>query len=160
MAKILKMEKSRLLKQKSALAFKYNLFKPNTEIRFEELERIERKVGNNGEERPFDIVHAVTSDGDSVKIPVSELDRMRTKDKSPVLDIESGIEEVTFPAGVVIQSSTDRVGRDQQVMYPVGAYKEAQKLFDGQISYEEMVKAGLKDNHGLSPLQNYVVEVI
>lgn len=158
MSKI-KISKVRFLAQKDAMSLKYNKLDPGTTIHFQELK--EDTIVNSDREVPNDVIFGATEKGDSIKLPVREIIRMRTADGKSLIQSEADSNSIDFPTGVKIVESKDRKGRNDKIVYPIGSYLLVNDLMAGKIDYQELLDGGMKENNGgFEPVQDYIVEEI
>jgi hypothetical protein len=95
----------------------------------------------------------------AVKMTVSELNRLQTKDGAL-----TNAEDFTVPHKLVIKSSSDRKSAAGQKIYPTGAYNGATEFYAAiqkgeQPDYNKLVESGLKDPN-TKPVQDYTVEAV
>lgn len=111
----------------------------------------------NGQEILTDYLMCTTAKG-VIRVPVSELLKMKTKDGSPVFKSEEGSTDIQFPGEFSIASSEDRKNaRTGEIVYPLFAYKNAEAFRNGEISsWEDLVAGGLKEGE-FSPVQDYTI---
>ena len=103
-----------------------------------------------------------TVDGKFVTIPVGELAKMTGKGGAAVIDLTTNSEDLTIKS-FKVEGSTDRQ-RNGAAVYPIGAYAEVKAYLDSQnsdspMTYDELVKSGLRDGNTLQPLQDYTVVI-
>jgi len=99
--------------------------------------------------------------GKRIKIAVSELAKMRTKDDKEIFQSEAGAPNVIIPDAFTISSSTDRTDRDGRTVYPLQAYNLADAFVksNGKMTWDELVAGDLRDDKKFEPVQNYVVAI-
>ena len=153
----LKLPKSRFLEQKSATNMKYSKLEKGTTLTLNEIKEghIERE---GQDDLPNDIVFCTDQNGATVKLPVRELSRMTDSNKKPIVITDQDSNTVDFPEKVTVVDSEDRLANNEPV-FPLGSYKNADKLIKNEMTYNEVVAGGLADPNPYPALQNYTVSV-
>lgn len=147
--------KSRAVKQLAASGLKTRKIEPGTKLVMETIEAQETVV--NGQTRITDFAMCVSEKG-RVRVPIAELLKMKKKDGKVVFSAENGNENVQLPDIFTIESSEDRKDRNGNVVYPLRAYALADAFTKGEIkTWAELIAGGPAENHGLDPVQDYVI---
>ena len=155
----MKYSRKRAVAQITATSLKAAKLAIGTELTLEEV-RMAELQGRGGEETPNDTLICNSRNG-RVSIPVREFTKMKTTDDTPLWTGEDNSTNVELPEKFVIRSSEDRKDRNGNVIFPIFAYKDADKqLAENNIDWNALVASGLKDNHGYDPVQNYTIEVM
>lgn len=115
---------------------------------------------NQGKEQPNDQLLCMAS-GDPLRVPVREFLKMKIEGEGTHFDHEEGAETCDFPGKFEVVASEDRKDQAGNTIYPVMAYNDAEKqLKANDINWNELVKSGLRDDHGLPAVQNYTIKLL
>lgn len=91
------------------------------------------------------------------RLAVKEITRMSIADNAALY---AGTEEdgIELPINFTVNSMEDRLFEGKQ-MFSTYAYKDAQKMMAGEITYPKMIENGLLDEHPFEALQDYTISV-
>jgi hypothetical protein len=151
----MKYSKTRAVQQIAAAALKSRKLAVGTELVAVSVDERTLEDGT-----PNDVLLCESASG-NIRVPMRELLKMKTAEGKNIFAIEEGSSEVDLPGKVKIVGAEDRKDRNGKTIYPIFAYNlAASQLEAGSIDCEKLVAGGLKDNHGMDPVQNYTVAVL
>lgn len=121
---------------------------------------VEGKLTSN-EKVPNDMFIATTSEGKRVRIPARELLKMTTEGGGSSFTSEAGKSEVIIPDKFKIVKAEDRKDRNDNPVYPIGAYKLGADFLAGKVKgWDNLVAGGIKEDNKLDVVQNYQIAIL
>ena len=150
----------RAQEQIAAVNLKSEILIKGTTLQLEQLMEGTIEYGN-GQEKPNDVLLCKNlSNNKTVKVSVREFQKMELEDGAHFLS-SPGDELISFPERIIIISSTDRKDRKGNVIYPIMAYEKVAEFLaeGGKLTWDQLVEAGFKKDHGYAPVQTYTIKV-
>jgi len=154
----MKYSKARALAQVAAASLKYAKLPIGEELSLVDVKADEIE-DNNGNMIPNDTAIFAKKSGGNVKVSLRELFKMSTTDGGNLYSAEDDADEVEIPEKIAVRDSEDRTDSQDRTVFPILAYKGAEEMLkSGDIDWNALVEAGVKEDHGFEPVQNYTVE--
>ena len=154
----MKYSKQKAYEQMTAVSLKSKKIDGGTEFQLRDvvpgipLKQGTREIAN-------DIMICTTNSGSRMRIPVREILKWKTQDNQETFS-KVDEENISLPDKFKIVSGTDRKGRNG-LIYPVQAYNLSQEFIDGKVvGWDNLVKGGLRENHGFDAVQDYVIAIL
>lgn len=149
----------RAQEQIAAMSLKARIIAPGTVVRFVSLMTGEIEYGDGGEKPNDMFICSNESVGMPMKISMREYLKMKVQSGT---HYETNGESIAFPDGFKIVSSKARTDRKDNVIYPLMAYKEYKSFLakKGRMSWDDLLEAGMTENHGFEPVQDYTIELL
>lgn len=115
---------------------------------------------NTGKDQPNDQLLCMAA-GSALRVPVREFLKMTIEGEGSHFDHEEGSETCDFPGKFEVVKSENRVDTAGNTIYPIMAYKDAEKqLKANDIDWNALVASGVRDGHGLPAVQNYTIRLL
>lgn len=116
---------------------------------------ITNTIKNGNKTIPNDSLDCTIRDtGEKIKISI----RNYTKFKVDGIELFKGDGDIIeLPEEFGIISSKDKIDKHFNKMYPFYAYALTDKYLRNEITYDELVDEGLKEDNELEPLQEYTI---
>lgn len=152
--------KKKINEQTRMPSLKYIYLEKGTKLNFEDI--IEGEFEQNGRKVLNDAIKTVKNDGSAVKLPVREFLKMNISGGGKHYQGETGSDDVKFPRSITIVDSKDRVSTtDGSPVYPIFSYEGADDFLapGSNMTWEELVKTGIKKDNTFKPVQDYTIEV-
>ena len=154
----MKYPKDRAMAQVASANLKSKKLPQGTELTI--VDFVEGKLTSN-ENVPNDMFIATTSEGKRIRIPARELLKMTKEDGTSSFTSQAGEHEVVIPDKFKIVKSEDRKDRNDNPVYPIGAYKLGADFLAGKIKgWDNLVAGGIKEGNELDVVQNYQIAVL
>jgi len=134
---------------------KTTLLVPGTTLNVERIKHVELE---DNETAPRDLLICKNAaNGVIVRVPIREFVKMTAKDGGDIVLGEG--DNIEFPSSFKIESSSARQfeGKDQM---PVQAYNDyAAMRKANNFDWDKLFASGLKDGHGMDPVQDYTISI-
>lgn len=167
----IKVEVSRLLEQMSAPSLRSNPLEDGSEVRILDVQKRDIPIGEGPTAsvlKSDTLICTVTHDGSVVKrsIPMREYLRLQPQNSGELYNREGDSGNAVLVGGFKVIGHTKRVTSDNKPAYPASAYKKVDAFYKNEISYNELVEGGLKDEdadglpNGIPQLRDYSVEIL
>lgn len=103
-------------------------------------------------------------DGKRLRIPVREFMNMSAADGAKLFHESEAEGEIIFPSAIEIVKGTNRTSNrsgQEETIYPIQAYVDgARQIQELDFNFEKLLASGLRENHGLDPVQNYEIKTV
>jgi len=150
----MQIDKVRSMAQVAATGLKSAKLKVGTELTVIEL------VKNTlpGTETPNDSLLCETAEGNK-RVPLREMFKMVNEAGKRTWSSEEGSDKMEIPGKFKVVSSTDRIVQGE-TQFPIQAYNDgARQIEELDFDYAKLVKSGLRGDHGMEAVQDYVIAV-
>ena len=140
-----KAPRARRIAQTKTKSFKASILPVGTVLLIGSYEQVD--TGKDNKDMADFLLCTDTASGKTIKLPVREFNALIVKDKSDIVRAVEGSSDEIYPNSITIESSDNRLDREDKPFYPAFAYKESEAFYnslgtDTQMAWADCRPAG------------------